>query len=378
MIHDASEHVRRRAIDAAATRWDVIVIGAGVAGGTAACVAADAGLRVLLIEKSPFPRPKVCGGCLSARGVRALERVGLGVTLSGSPSLESLSLRWGPRRADARFAAHRVVARPAFDLALLHASAARGVTILQPMAAKVIGEGVVQLGAEGVAAASAVLVCDGLGGTSAAGVKGLEWTIAPRSRMGLGATLEATDAAIETGRLVMRCGAAGYLGVVRLGDGHIDVAAAIDPRAVREGRGAGATMAELFADADLPGDSLRRARWRGTPLLTRRRCRVATSRTLVVGDAAGYVEPFTGEGMTWAIEGAIEAASIAARVVRGGGDAAAWAEVHERLLGSRRRACRIVASVLRSQRATRGLVSLAARFPALTEHGARFVAGVTA
>ena len=370
--------MRGRAADVAGVAWDAIVIGAGVAGGTAACVAADAGLRVLLVEKSAFPRPKVCGGCLSARGVRALERAGLGGTLTGSPHLQSLSLRWGDRRADARFASHRVVARPAFDLALLHAAADRGVTILQPMAAKVIDEGQVLLGGDDVATASMVIVCDGLGGTSLSGIKGLAWTIAARSRMGLGATLEASASSLACGTLVMRCCSEGYLGVVRLGDGRLDMAAAIDPATLREGRDAGSTMAGLFADGELPAESLARARWRGTPLLTRRRCRVATARTMVVGDAAGYVEPFTGEGMTWAIDGAVEAASIAARVVRHGGDATAWSHAHERLLMPRRRACSVVASVLRSERAARSLVSLAAKFPSIAERGARLVAGVTA
>lgn len=374
----AREGIGERANRAAGEPWDVIVIGAGVGGGTAACVAADAGLRVLLVEKSAFPRPKVCGGCLSPRGVRALGRAGLAAVLEGTARVESLSLRWGDRRADTAFGGHRVVDRATLDRALLQQASARGVTTLQPLAAKVVGEGAVQLAGAGVARATAVIVCDGLGGTSLAGRPGFDWEIDPRSRMGLGATLEAQVTSLEAGRLVMRCGEAGYLGVVRLADGRLDVAAAIDAGALR-GRGdAGQVMAAHFADTDLPFESLARARWRGTPLLTRRRCRIAGRRTMVVGDAAGYVEPFTGEGMTWAIEGAIEAATLAAMMVRDGRDAGGWATVHERLLASRQRACAMVAGVLRSRTATRGVVALAARFPGLARRGATFVAGVTA
>ena len=43
------------------------------------------------------------------------------------------------------------------------------------------------------------------------------------------------------------------------------------------------------------------AEWRGTPLLTRRESRLAANRLFLLGDAAGYAEPFTGEGMTWAV-----------------------------------------------------------------------------
>ncbi len=376
MTSDRHHDLLGRAACAARETWDVIIIGAGIAGGTAACVGAEAGLRVLLIEKFAFPRPKVCGGCLSSRGARALERVGLACVLEGLPRLDTLSLRWSDRRADTAFAMHRVVARPAFDLALLRAAMARGVTVLQPLAARVVGDGLVRLTPEHVARAKAVMACDGLGGTSLTGLEEFGWDIHPRSRMGLGATLECGASPLPAGRLVMRCASPGYLGAVRLGDGTLDVAAAIDPRAVRAGGDAGATMAALFADADLSREALASATWRGTPLLTRRRRRIASGRTLVVGDAAGYVEPFTGEGMTWAIEGAIEATTHAIGMARKGHDAAAWAAAHEGLLASRRRTCSLMAGVLRSRAATRGMVSLAARFPRLAERGARLVAGV--
>ena len=59
---------------------DVIVVGAGPAGSTTACYLAQAGLDVLLLEKSRFPREKVCGDGLTPRGVKAL--VGLGISVS--------------------------------------------------------------------------------------------------------------------------------------------------------------------------------------------------------------------------------------------------------------------------------------------------------
>ncbi len=59
---------------------DVIVVGAGPAGSTTACYLAQAGLDVLLLEKSRFPREKVCGDGLTPRGVKAL--VGMGISVS--------------------------------------------------------------------------------------------------------------------------------------------------------------------------------------------------------------------------------------------------------------------------------------------------------
>ena len=90
--------------------------------------------------------------------------------------------------------------------------------------------------------------------------------------------------------------------------------------------------------------------WRGTPALTRQAKKVAGERWFAVGDAAGYVEPFTGEGMAWAIASAAALAPTAIRaidhwempLVR------EWERVYHRLLHKRQRVCRIVARVLRS------------------------------
>ncbi len=59
---------------------DVIVVGAGPAGATTAYYLAQSGLDVLLLEKSRFPREKVCGDGLTPRAVKAL--VGMGVSVS--------------------------------------------------------------------------------------------------------------------------------------------------------------------------------------------------------------------------------------------------------------------------------------------------------
>jgi Dehydrogenases (flavoproteins) len=53
-----------------ATIWDVVVIGAGVAGGLAALDCARRGLRVLVVEQRAFPRWKVCGCCFNAQAQR--------------------------------------------------------------------------------------------------------------------------------------------------------------------------------------------------------------------------------------------------------------------------------------------------------------------
>src|SRR5688500_7952146 len=72
-MHKESGMSRRAANEDA----EVIVVGAGPAGSTAATYLARAGLDVLLLEKSTFPREKVCGDGLTPRGVKQLIDLGI-------------------------------------------------------------------------------------------------------------------------------------------------------------------------------------------------------------------------------------------------------------------------------------------------------------
>jgi menaquinone-9 beta-reductase len=91
-----------------------------------------------------------------------------------------------------------------------------------------------------------------------------------------------------------------------------------------------------------------------------------------LGDAAGYVEPFTGEGMTWAMLSAISVAPLAKEWLRTRQDsrrqsvalANAWSRQHRSLLARRQRNCRNLAYLLRHPSAVRtalGVISLVPR-----------------
>ena len=69
--------------DAAQQDADVIVVGAGPGGSAAAHALAQAGLDVLLLEKSAFPREKVCGDGLTPRAVKTLVEMGIDTTAVG-------------------------------------------------------------------------------------------------------------------------------------------------------------------------------------------------------------------------------------------------------------------------------------------------------
>lgn len=59
------------------SNWDVIVIGAGPSGGAAAAYLASHGIGVLLVDRTRFPREKVCGDALVPEAMKALQRIGL-------------------------------------------------------------------------------------------------------------------------------------------------------------------------------------------------------------------------------------------------------------------------------------------------------------
>ena len=77
--------------------WDVVVLGAGPAGAIAARQFAHQGHCVLLVEKSQFPRFKVCGGCLGGAALDVLEDLGLGdlPTKCGGVPLQRMRLASG-------------------------------------------------------------------------------------------------------------------------------------------------------------------------------------------------------------------------------------------------------------------------------------------
>jgi len=62
---------------------DVVVVGAGPAGSTTAYYLAQAGLKVLLLEKATFPRDKICGDGLTPRAVRQLVAMGVDINAPG-------------------------------------------------------------------------------------------------------------------------------------------------------------------------------------------------------------------------------------------------------------------------------------------------------
>jgi menaquinone-9 beta-reductase len=380
---------------AASEPWDVVVAGAGPAGALCAYLLARQGLAVLLIDKSAFPRNKVCGSCLNGAALAALQVAGLAdlpVLLGGLP-LRALHLRAAHRQATIPLPVGMALSRLALDAALVRAAVAAGAAFLprteatleppsdsgnsQPSATAKRREIKVRSDGQAKSVSGQIAVAaDGLGGGFLKAIGTMGWAVAAHAPLGAGAVIDDNSANYSPGTIFMACAPAGYVGLVRLEDGRLDVAMALDRGKSQTAGGTAVAALSILEASGLPRPAaLAAATLRGTSYLTRRRARVASDGLLVIGDAAGYVEPLTGEGMAWAMQQAILAAPlISAAIVRS--DlcyARQWQRQYERLFRYRRGVCRAASWLRRNYNVGTLALGLLARLPGLAAPWVRAV-----
>ena len=106
---------------------DVVVIGAGPAGATAACMLGERGHRVLLVDRASFPRAKVCGCCLAPGGQGVLRSLGLDELVDEGVPLDTTIVHGAGRSTTLRFPGSVTLSRERLDPALIEAARRRGV-----------------------------------------------------------------------------------------------------------------------------------------------------------------------------------------------------------------------------------------------------------
>ena len=189
------------------------------------------------------------------------------------------------------------------------------------------------------------------------------------SRIGAGTTLSPELFDLPVGELLMAVGRGGYCGIVLLEDQRVDVAAAVDRQALAAAGGVAGAVAAILKDAaggaawgNRLGEILSRAAFQATPPLTRSAAVVAgaTGSILRVGDAAGYVEPFTGEGMGWALAGG---RLVADALLTQTSPAEAYRRSYAAFASRHHRRCRRIAAVLRHPRLVASAIRFAAAAP---------------
>jgi len=305
---------------------DVLVVGGGPAGAATAAYSARAGLRVLLVDRARFPRPKACAEYLSPEAARDLEALGVLATVeqAGGARLTGFRLvsddgrdvtghfagtapSFTPYRPFG-FALSRTVLDPIVQASARAAGAeVRENTALEDLTVEdgVVTGGILRTPAGRETVRAAVVVgADGLNSLVARRL-GVAHAGRPR-RYGLVAHLDGVTEMRDVGE--MFAGRGWYVGLAPIGGALVNVAMVVpetDARAIAADD-AGFFFARLRTLPEL-ARRLAGARVARRVMVTgpfaRRARRVTVDGALLVGDAADFFDPFTGEGVFAALRG---------------------------------------------------------------------------
>lgn len=314
---------------------DAVVIGAGPSGAAAAAALAAAGRDVLVLEKDRFPRRKVCGEFLSgsARGsLEALEALDAVAAEAAPIGRGSVHLPGGRAVAFALPAPAWGLSRARLDHLLACRAAARGAEVLfgaRVVAVEETRRGRVRVrfaragsGEKTVLARTAV----GAWGRWNALDRALDRRFAKSSRrfFGWSADYDGRGEALRgEARLYLFPG--GYCGLSPIEGGAVHLAGVIAEAALRKlpsgwdhvvahaRRGNRALDRDMGSLSPRPGGGT----FLGTGPVFFTRKPAAEGRLLMVGDAAGVLDPFLGEGLSIALASGLLAAETLERVLRG-------------------------------------------------------------
>jgi geranylgeranyl reductase family protein len=315
---------------------DVIVVGGGPAGASAAARIADRGYRVVLIDRSGFPRDKVCGDFVGPAGLAELFDLGVhqlpayrssnvirgaALFLDGAPLIEQ------PLPQIEGLPDHgRVIPRMVLDQWIWDAARARGVRTLERLkveryTADADGVTVLLAGERPPLRARLLLAADGSASTIARQLTGekpdrKDRIVAVRAYYeGVTGPEDRCDLYFSEDSFP------GYYWLFPTGQGraNVGVGMILETLPPTEGR-----LADLLEDLiardpalrERLGGAQRRGGIVGWPLMTYARSRpVVADRLLLLGDAAGLINPINGEGIQYALESGRWAAEAAVRAL---------------------------------------------------------------
>ena len=365
-------------------RWDAIVVGAGPAGAATALLLSRGGARVLLLDRARFPRHKPCSEYLSPATTAILGRLdGVLEAVERAPHAKVYGMKVVAPSGAAmcgRLAGAYSFALPraTFDTILLRAAARAGAVVRESTRVQDLlwdgraVAGVVARAGDGKREtwrARVVVGADGLRSVVARRL-GLLRASAPRR---VAFTAHVAHVAGVDGVGELHVGETGYVGLGPVGEGVTTVALVVPLRSVR----AGGTdyRAGLFAQLErFPGLAGRfdpRQLVRGvlaTGPFAQWAERPCVAGALLVGDAADFFDPFTGQGIYAALRGAeLAAAALLPALAAGNGSGSLSHAALAPYAAARRRE-------FRSKWLFERLIALGIGWPALTNRVVRRLA----
>jgi geranylgeranyl reductase family protein len=291
-------------------RHDVIVVGAGPAGSVCAAHLARGGRSVLLLDRARFPRHKICGDCLNPSVWPIIDRLGLRARLLALPHTLVREVSYHGGATALRFpipdSQEIVIKRRDLDALLVARAVEAGADFRDGVAVQnLAGHGTLETDA-GSFHAPLVIAADGRNST----VARLAGRLPGSSRERTAIQCHCPRPAWHGDSVRMLFYPGGYGGTARVGPDEINLCLVAAPRDLAAVRARAAMEFALSADTE----------WRTIAPITRRDARaIAHDGLFLVGDAARVVEPFTGEGIYYAMR----SGELAAEAILAGGNAEA-------------------------------------------------------
>lgn len=335
--------------------FDVLIAGAGPAGSVAATILARAGARVLIVDRARFPRPKVCGDTLNPGAMAVLRRLGLGdgveqraLQLHGMivTGAWGISVRGDYARGNGTAAAccGRAIMRRELDQLLVRAAAAAGARVEEGVMVRgpLVRDdrhgpgvrGLVVAGRDGRPVAIRAGITIAADGRTSRVASALGLIKHPRHlrRWVVHGYFEGVDGLAGYGEMHIR--GTHYLGVAPLPGGIANVCYVSRPN--RAFAGPARLLTDMVGRDRLLSDRFHAARLVAMPVSMGPLAvdaRAAGARGLLLaGDAAGFIDPMTGDGLCLALRGAELAAEAALEML-----ATSIEEGHVRLAARRAR-----------------------------------------
>jgi flavin-dependent dehydrogenase len=273
---------------------DVAIVGAGPAGSCCAALCAEAGLKTVIIERSIFPREKVCGDCVNPACWPIFDRLGISEQILAQPHVDlttvefvaisgaSISVQL-PKRERGEIA----IKRSLLDGVLLDHAKACGAELREGSPVRAIATGWSIETADETFSVRVLVAADGRNST----VARLLGILPPTGRDRIAIQSHIPASHHRNNQVTLRFVPQGYCGLAPVNRDELNLCLVSKPAQIN------ALKEWAINYFSVPADQT----WRTIAPLSRKPVSSADDNLFLVGDAGRVVEPFTGEGIHYAL-----------------------------------------------------------------------------